>query len=99
MLQPFSQNVNFGQNAAPSVAKTSQSRPFAYDPLKYAKQTAVSTAGGTKGEAFEIGDQVTHGKFGHGLVVDVDAKTITVMFDSAGQKKLAKGIAPIKKVN
>ena len=102
MLQPFSQNVNLGQGAAAGQSaqkKTAQPRPFAYDPLKYSKQASVSAAGGSKGESFEIGDQVTHGKFGHGMVVDVDAKTVTVIFDSAGQKKLAKGIAPIKKVN
>ena len=44
------------------------------------------------------GDRVTHGKFGHGIVVDVDAKTVTVVFEEAGTKKLAKGIAPLKKV-
>ena len=46
----------------------------------------------------QVGDQVTHAKFGHGIIVDMDAKTVTVNFDAAGSKKLAKGIAPIKKV-
>ena len=73
-------------------------KPFAYDPMKYAKQTVKETAKGAAGVDFQVGDQVTHAKFGHGIIVDMDAKTVTVNFDAAGSKKLAKGIAPIKKV-
>ena len=72
-------------------------RPYNFDPLKYAKQSVKDSAAGTT-ENFMQGDQVTHGKFGHGIVVDVDAKTVTVVFEEAGTKKLAKGIAPLKKV-
>ena len=73
-------------------------KPFAYDPLKYSKQVSTAAATGSGNAEFQIGDQVTHGKFGYGLVVDTDDKTVTVIFESVGQKKLAKGIAPIKKV-
>ena len=69
--------------------------PFAYDPLKYAKKETKSIG---SNDDFIPGDQVTHAKFGHGTVIESDAKTVTIMFDEAGQKKLAKGIAPIKKV-
>ena len=72
-------------------------QPFAYDPLKYSRQATAAAAGGGN-EEFQIGDQVSHGKFGYGLVVDSDDKTITVIFETVGQKRLAKGIAPIKKV-
>lgn len=72
-------------------------RPYNFDPLKYAKQSVKDSAAGNT-ENFMQGDQVTHGKFGHGIVVDVDAKTVTVVFEEAGTKKLAKGIAPLKKV-
>ena len=72
-------------------------RPYNFDPLKYAKQSVKEAAAG-RGEEFMQGDQVTHGKFGHGIVVDSDAKTVTVVFEEAGTKKLAKGIAPLKKV-
>lgn len=65
-----------------------------YDPLKYAK-AQVKTTGDTD---FASGDQVTHAKFGHGIVVDSDSKTVTVIFDTEGTKKLAKGIAPLKKI-
>ena len=72
-------------------------RPYGFDPLKYAKKAVKESAAGS-GEEFMHGDRVTHGKFGHGIVVDVDAKTVTVVFEEAGMKKLAKGIAPLKKV-
>ena len=72
-------------------------RPYNFDPLKYAKQSVKDSAAGTT-ENFMQGDQVTHGKFGHGIVVDVDAKTVNVVFGEAGTKKLGKGSAPLKKV-
>ncbi len=72
-------------------------KPFAYDPLKYAKSESTKAVSGGS-EEFQIGDRVTHGKFGYGLVVETDAKTVTVIFESVGQKKLAKGIAPIRKL-
>ncbi len=56
---------------------------------------AAMSAGGD----FQPGDTVEHGKFGRGMVVEQDEKTLTVIFDSAGRKKLAKGIAPIRKVD
>lgn len=71
---------------------------LAYNPLQYSKQASAAAAAGSGSVDFEIGDQVSHGKFGFGMVVDVDAKTVTVIFETVGQKKLAKGIAPIKKV-
>ena len=73
-------------------------RPYNYNPLKYAKQAVKDSAAGTGGIDFMQGDEVYHGKFGHGIVVDASAKTVTVAFDEGGTKKLAKGIAPLKKV-
>lgn len=78
-------------------SETPAFRPYNYDPLKFAKQAVKESAAGSS-EDFMQGDQVTHGKFGHGIVVDTDAKTVTVAFDEGGIKKLAKGIAPLKKV-
>ena len=73
-------------------------RPYpAYDPLKYAMQ-AVRENTRSSGKNFAVGDQVRHGKFGPGLVLEVDDKTVTVMFDSVGRKKLAKDVAPIEKL-
>lgn len=89
-----------GGTAASSAAAGSPAArsSFAYDPLKAARQASARTAAGAGGVDFAVGDQVSHGKFGFGLVVDVDEKTVTVIFETVGQKKLAKGIAPIKKV-
>ena len=39
-----------------------------------------------------------HSKFGTGMVIDANDKIVTVVFDSAGIKKLARGIAPLKKI-
>lgn len=52
-----------------------------------------------KGEAnFVEGDNVKHAKFGLGIVIECTDNTVTVMFESVGVKKLAKGIAPLTKV-
>ncbi len=73
--------------------------PKPYDALRYAKAaTKANAVAGSAGEDFEIGDRVRHAKFGEGLVIDQDGKTLTVIFDAAGQKKMAKGIAPLKKI-
>ena len=68
-----------------------------YDPLSRAKAAAKQNAGAS-GDNLAPGDTVRHGKFGEGLVLETDDKTVTVMFDSVGRKKLAKGIAPLKKI-
>ena len=47
---------------------------------------------------FSPGDRVRHGKFGEGMVVEASEKTVSVMFDEGGLKKLAKGVAPLKKI-
>lgn len=76
-------------------------KPF--EQLKYIKQNITAskapgytTSGGSND--FANGDKVSHNKFGVGLVLEADDKTVTIMFDSVGRKKLAKDIAPIKKI-
>ena len=68
-----------------------------YDMLERARRSLEQKAAGASAE-FEAGDRVSHGKFGEGLVIEADDKTVTVMFDGAGRKKLAKGIAPLQKL-
>ena len=71
-----------------------------FDSLKYAKTETRKTAAKVSGETdFVQGDQVSHPKFGEGLVIDMTPSIVTVAFDSVGIKKLAIGIAPLKKVN
>lgn len=72
-------------------------RPF--DQLKYIKQNQTAGASGGKGGPdLNQGDKVTHSKFGEGLVLSVEGSTVTIDFESVGVKKLAKDIAPIKKI-
>ncbi len=66
-----------------------------YDPMRFARQQVHNTV---SKDSFSPGDQVTHGKFGHGVVVDATDATVTVVFDDYGTKKLAIGMAPLKKV-
>ncbi len=44
------------------------------------------------------GDKVEHSKFGEGTVISVSGNIITIVFDSVGTKKLAKDLAPLKKL-
>jgi len=71
-------------------------RPF--DQLKYIKQSQAAGAGRGGGADIKEGDRVSHSKFGEGLVIAADQSILTVAFDSAGVKKLARDIAPIKKI-
>ncbi|MBR6444797.1 MAG: ATP-binding domain-containing protein, partial [Firmicutes bacterium] len=68
-----------------------------FDQLKMARKAVAETAKGNK-EKFENGDEVRHAKFGEGIVLDTDGKTITVMFSEYGTKKLVAELAPIKKI-
>lgn len=73
--------------------------PKPYDALRYAKAATKANAGAAAGgESIVAGDRVRHAKFGEGLVIDADDRTLVVIFDTAGQKKMAKGIAPLKKI-
>lgn len=76
----------------------SKSSPRPYDALKYAKAATKAAVASSSGDDINTGDRVKHSKFGEGLVIEQDAKTMSVMFDSVGLKKLAKGFAPIKKI-
>ena len=69
-------------------------KPF--DSLKYAKQNMASKSSGEID--LSEGDRVSHAKFGEGLVIEVKGNVASIMFDSVGLKKLAKDIAPIKKL-
>ncbi len=73
-------------------------KPF--DSLKYvrAELAAKTSSAANDKMSLQAGDKVNHAKFGDGLVVDVAGKTVTVIFDSAGTKKLAIDLAPLKKL-
>ncbi len=71
-----------------------------YDALKYAKsQTKAAAASSGKASVdYAVGERVKHAKFGEGTVVSTSQKVVVICFDGAGEKKLAKGIAPIEKL-
>ena len=70
--------------------------PKPYDALRYAMNQTKASAGAD--DNFNVGDRVKHPKFGEGLLIEQDAKTMSVMFDSVGMKKLAKGFVKMTKL-
>ena len=71
-----------------------------FDFLSYAKKETKQKATSSAGEdlSFAPGDKVSHPKFGEGMVIEEAGSVVTVAFDDFGIKKLAKGIAPLKKI-
>lgn len=69
-------------------------KPF--DNLKYAKSMAKQKT--ISNDNINAGDRIKHDKFGEGLVIETDAKTITIIFDSVGRKKIGKGFVNLKKL-
>ena len=63
--------------------------PKPFDSLSAARRATADRA--KIHQEFANGDIVRHPKFGEGMVIEQDEKTMTVMFDSVGQKKLGKG--------
>jgi len=45
------------------------------------------------------GDRVAHATFGEGIVVMSDEEEVSVAFPGVGLKKLARGVAPLKKID
>ena len=68
-----------------------------YDALKYAKMDIKKKVNSEETD-FAVGDRVSHSKFGEGVVLSADEKIVKVMFDSVGVKKMALGLAPLKKL-
>ena len=85
----------FGEGSFESgVSEKTPFRPF--DQLRYARQQTKKNAA-VSADVFSRGDIVSHPKFGQGTVVECTKSVVTVEFAS-GTKKLAVGIAPIKKI-
>lgn len=68
-------------------------KPF--DALAFATRSAQKTI---SNEGFVAGDRLRHPKFGEGLLIEQDEKTMTVMFDQVGRKKLGKGFVVLEKI-
>ena len=80
---------------ADGYAREPASKPF--DSLSAARRQTKEKA--KIHQEFSNGDIVRHPKFGEGMVIEQDDKTMTVMFDDYGQKKLGKGYVKMEKVN
>ena len=87
-----------GYSARPYKPFGGSDKPF--DSLKYAKSETKKSAVKTVDSdlSFQAGDKVKHPKFGEGMVIEQTASVVTVAFDDFGIKKLAKSIAPLKKL-
>ena len=102
------ENVGIGRVQGPGVstgsidgaASEAMSGYKPYDILKEAKAAAKRNAKKTNQAEtdFYVGDRLSHPKFGEGTVIGTSESTVTVDFDSEGIKKMAKGIAPLKKI-
>lgn len=71
-------------------------KPKPFDSLKASVRDTASKAKIV--DNFEIGDTLKHPKFGEGLLIAQDSKTMTIMFDSVGQKKIGKGYVKLEKI-
>ncbi|MCL1981592.1 MAG: UvrD-helicase domain-containing protein, partial [Clostridiales bacterium] len=91
-FKPFEQ-AKPARSARPAKSQVFSTAPAAAPAVAPAAAPPIAI-----GPDFAPGERVNHAKFGDGMVISSDAKTVSVMFDSVGSKKLAKGVAPIKKV-
>ncbi|MBR0399715.1 MAG: UvrD-helicase domain-containing protein [Mogibacterium sp.] len=71
-----------------------EAKPF--DSLSAARKATRSKK--VINDEFANGDIVRHPKFGEGMVIMQDEKTMTVIFDEFGEKKLGKGFVKMEKV-
>ena len=81
--------------SADGYAGEPASKPF--DSLSAARRQTANKA--KIHQEFANGDIVRHPKFGEGMIIEQDDKTMTVMFDDFGQKKLGKGYVRMEKVS
>ena len=71
--------------------------PKPFDSLAAARKQTANKAKIV--QEFANGDVVRHPKFGEGMVITQDEKTMTVIFDDFGEKKLGKGFVKMEKVD
>ena len=85
-----------GRSLGSADGYAGEPRPKPFDGLSAARKAVHNKE--TIADEFENGDIVRHPKFGEGMVIEQDEKTMTVMFDDYGQKKLGKGFVKMEKV-
>lgn len=101
VMSSFSERNPGSSNFLQSMAaiKNPGNKNFAA-PSKESKISTLMTPKNTNSVTWQIGDQVTHKKFGIGTVMAVDNDILTINFANPefGVKKLKSTIAPISKV-
>lgn len=70
---------------------TSRAKPF--DSLVQSKRKTKEKIK----DDFENGDTLIHPKFGSGMLIKQDERTMTIMFDTVGEKVIGKGFVKMKK--
>ena len=86
-----------GRSLGTADGYAGEPRPRPFDGLSAARKAVHNKE--TITDEFRNGDIVRHPKFGEGMVIEQDEKTMTVMFDDFGQKKLGKGFVKMEKVS
>ncbi len=77
--------------------KSTSSMLSPFDMMNISKDETKKAANADKG-LLKAGDAVEHRKFGKGVIIESKDGVLTVAFDEAGIKKMAEGIAPLKKI-
>ncbi|MDR1068108.1 MAG: hypothetical protein LBL36_02545, partial [Clostridiales Family XIII bacterium] len=102
VIRPFDQLARIKNEVRRGKSSGKSSGGSAYRRNEYGNTRRNGAAGAAMqngpGTEYNKGDKVRHSKFGDGLIIDADARTITVMFDGEGKKKLARGMAPLEKI-
>ncbi len=81
-----------------------EKRPYVVKGVKTLDDIAGLQKGSIKAPAleFQVGDRVSHVKYGSGTVLDIEDEPrdyrVTVLFDTAGQKKMYAAFAKLKKL-
>lgn len=90
----FLQSMNYIKN--PHAAKSENTVP----PKRDSKFSFAAQKKNSNSVEWQVGDQVTHKKWGAGTIMDVDGANLIINFANPeiGEKKLKAGVAPISKV-
>ena len=95
----YSESVSHsGSGYDPSGLFGEEERGAIFRPFDQLARVKANSAAGAQSLELAAGDKVSHNKFGAGLVIEATDKIVTVAFDSVGIKKLARDIAPLKKL-
>ena len=89
----FLQSMNYIKNPAAKVKPAAQ-------PAKEAKRSILTAQKVKTSENWQVGDKVSHKKWGVGTIMNIDGENLTIQFANPeiGEKKLKAGVAPISKV-